>query len=140
MQGGRLYKPKPKTKNVIPKESKKRKIENKTYKQIKDELKEEMISAGTWNCYFCSKPMGKEKGFHHTHKRDGTYFTDRKYLKPAHNFCHVEQYHRLPVEKLLEIPWYGEFLLRLKALDESLWRIEMNKQTKNINLFEEDEE
>lgn len=138
MKGGDLYKPKTRQKNKIPQESKKRKEENKTYKQVKDELRQELIARGEWNCFFCMGPMGTEKGFHHTHKRDGTYFTDRKYLKPAHNNCHVDNYHQARIEDLLKRSWYQGFLSRLRELDESLWRIELRKQDKKANLFSED--
>ena len=132
MKGGRLYKPKPpKKRKAIPKESKKRKEEGKTYKQIKDELRTEMIANGNYNCFFCGKPMEDEKGFHHCKGRDGSYLTDRKYLKPAHNQCHVWDYHQARVKDLILQPWYGEFLNRLKELDIDLYRKEIKKQDKS---------
>jgi hypothetical protein len=149
MEGGDLYKPKqarkkrfktltPPKGTAIPKQSKTRLKEGKTYKQTKDELRAEMIANGTWNCFFCTKPMKNEKGFHHTHKRDGSYFTDRKYLKPGHNQCHVWDYHQAKIEDLLKQPWYPGFLLRLKELDESLWRKELKKQEKGLNFIDKD--
>jgi len=118
----------------VPKQSKKRLKEDKTYKQVKDELREELIAEGKWNCFFCDKPMKGERGFHHTKGRDGTNFTDRKYLKPAHNQCHVWDYHQAEVEELLNQLWYPGFLERLKELDESLWRKELKKQEKSVKL------
>ena len=132
MLGGDLYERKPpKKRKAIPKESKKRKLEGKTYKQIKDELRAEMKAEGTYNCFFCGKPMEDEKGFHHCKGRDGSYLTDRKYLKPAHNQCHVWDYHQARVKDLILQPWYGEFLNRLKELDIDLYRKEINKQNKS---------
>ena len=132
MLGGDLYERKPpKKRKAIPKESKKRKEEGKTYKQIKDELRTEMIANGTYNCFFCGKPMGDEKGFHHTKGRDGSYLTDRKYLKPAHNQCHVWDYHQADIETLMQKEWYSDFLNRLKELDINLYNKEIKKQDKS---------
>jgi hypothetical protein len=153
MKGGDLYIKRPpqsvskprslKSNTKIPRESKKRSEATKTYKEVKDELRAEMIANGTWNCFFCGKPMGKEKGFHHTKGRDGTLYTDKKYLKPGHNDCHVFRYHQADIESLLQEVWYPDFLLRLKELDEKLWRAELKKQEKSIKLnpridFDED--
>ena|ERR1035437_1395263 len=130
----------PKSGTMIPKESKTRKKESKTYKEVKDEIRAELIATAEWNCFFCTKPMGEEKGFHHTHKRDGSYFTDRKYLKPAHNDCHVWHYHQAKIKDLLLEPWYQGFLNRLKQLDPKLYEKELNKQSKNINIFQDEDE
>lgn len=136
MKGGRLYKPKPRQTKPISKESPKRKEEKKTYKQVKDEIRAELIAQGKYNCFFCTKPMKREKGFHHIKGRDGQNFIDKRYLVPAHNQCHVDGYHQAMVEKLLQQPWYQGFLTRLRAIDEKEYRIEMKKQDKGI-LFSE---
>ena len=133
MQGGDKYshKPKIKKRKKIPRESAKRKEETPYYKQVKDELREDMIANDTYNCFFCTKPMGNEKGFHHTKGRDGTLFTDRKYLKPGHNDCHVRDYHQSTVAQMLKQTWYQGFLIRLKELDEKLYEAEIKKQSKS---------
>ena len=136
MAGGDLHKPKPRQKR-IPKESKHRKEEKKTYKQIKDEIREELIKQGKYNCFFCDKPMGEEKGFHHCKGRDGTLYTDREFLKPAHNDCHVWHYHQAKIEDLIKETWYPAFLGRLQELDERLYTNELKKQEKGL-LFEDD--
>jgi hypothetical protein len=151
MRGGDKYQAKPKQNTAlearsprkaynIPKESKTRKEQGKTYKQVKDELRAELRSEGKYNCFFCTKPMGFELGFHHLKGRAGQNFIDKKYLVPGHNQCHVEDYHRSDVGKLLKFPWYQGFLARLKEIDESLYRTELKKQDKAFNFVEEDEE
>jgi hypothetical protein len=138
MQGGDLFKRKTKPKKAIPVESKKRKEEKKTYKQVKDELRAEMIANGTYNCFFCGLPMGGGKGFHHLKGREGQLYIDPKYLVPGHNLCHVEIYHRYTVDKLLRETWYAQFLSRLKAIEEKLYWDEMKKQDKGLLFTEED--
>jgi hypothetical protein len=143
-QGGDLYKAKSRQKSTdlprspgrntqISKESKKRKEQSKTYKQVKDEIRAELIAAGKYDCFFCGKPMKSEKGFHHLKGRDGQNFIDKRYIVPGHQQCHVWDYHHSTVEQLLSFSWYEGFLDRLKLIDENLWRKEMNKQTKTVN-------
>ena len=145
MRGGDLYKPKPRKKRkAIPKKSKSRNAREPYYKEIKDELRAEMMAEGTYNCFFCGKPMGDEKGFHHLKGRVGKNYTDRKYLQPAHNKCHVEDYHPSTWEQLNSFAWYDGFLLRLKSIDEKLWRAELRKKDKSLPLnpkieFDDDE-
>jgi len=129
MRGGDLYKPK-KTKTPIAKESPKRKEEKKTYKQVKDELREELKAKGEYKCFFCTKDMNGEKEFHHLKGRDGQLYIDKKWLVPAHGKCHVEDYHSSTVEKLMRQPWYEGFLNRLRLLDTQLYYKEIVKQDK----------
>lgn len=126
-----------KNKTTIPKESKKRKEEAKTYKQVKDELRTEMVANGTYNCFFCGLPMGNHFEFHHLQGREGNYYIDPKYLVPAHSECHVYKYHRYTVQQLLQESWYQAFLQRLKAIDPKLYNQEKNKQFK-ANLFDDE--
>lgn len=141
MVGGDLYNKRFKTRSPqrrtsIPKESKTRKEESKTYKEVKDEIRAELISIGKYNCFFCGKPMGEEKGFHHLKGRDGKNFIDKRYLVPGHNNCHVFKYHASSAEQLLRLPWYLDFLKRLKEIDISLYREELKKQDKAGISFE----
>jgi hypothetical protein len=149
MYGGDLYKANPKqTKakearlgksgTTIPKQGKKRKEQTKTYTQVKSELREGLIAQGKYNCFFCTKPMGDEKGFHHLKGRDGNNFIDKRYLVPGHNQCHVFDYHSSSVKQLRRFEWYEGFLNRLKLIDESLYQEEFKKAEKTMNLFGDD--
>lgn len=146
MKGGDLFKrakkkpvePRSPAKGTpIPKESKKRKEEHKYYKEVKQEIRQELEAIKAYNCFFCGQPMGTEFGFHHLMGRDGTWYLDKKYMVPAHNDCHVFKYHSFTVEQLLKEAWYSDFLSRLKSLDPKLWEKEMKKQYK-AGLFDDD--
>jgi len=148
MKGGDLFKPKnntavtlsPKSNTKIPKESKTRKKQGKTYKEVKDELRAELKAEGKYDCFFCTDPMGEEKGFHHLKGRDGDNFIDKRWLVPGHNQCHVWDYHHLCVEQLLQFPWYQGFLTRLKNKDPKLLREELKKQEKSGLIFDDEDE
>ena len=120
----------------IPKESKKRKEEKKTYKQVKDELREELKAKNEWVCFFCTKDMKDEKEFHHLKGRDGQNFIDKKWLVPAHGQCHVLDYHMAKVKDLMKQEWYQGFLTRLKEKDTQLYYKEIVKQEKAELEFE----
>jgi hypothetical protein len=148
MRGGDKYKAKsprktlsearsPRKGTPMPKESLKRKEQAKAYKEVKDEIRAELIAEGKYNCFFCTEPMGAEKGFHHTKGRDGSRFIEKKWLVPGHNECHVDKYHHTEVAELVKLPWYSGFLQRLRALDEELYRKELKKFDKSGTLFEE---
>jgi hypothetical protein len=117
--------------------SEKRKEQAKTYKQVKDEIRAELISTGNYNCFFCGKPMNSEKGFHHTKGRDGTKYIEKKWLVPGHNQCHVWDYHQAKIKDLIEQPWYPAFLSRLRDLDEGLYQTELKKQEKGLLFSDE---
>lgn len=125
----------PRKRYIIPKQSETRKKQSVTYKEVKDEIITELKAQGKYDCFFCTKPMGKEKGFHHLKGRDGDKFIDKKYLVPGHSLCHVFIYHPATVEQLLKIEWYQGFLNRLKSIDLSLYREELKKQEKAGILF-----
>jgi len=129
LRGGDLYKPR-KKKNKIPKESVKRKHENKTYReQIKDFWDESVAKSDNY-CFFCGKEMNKRDNIHHLKGRTGDYLLDKQWWVNAHNQCHVDDYTMATVEQLMKQPWYNGFLKRILAKSKELYQKELKKQDK----------
>ncbi len=119
MKGGDLYKPKPRKVSKIPKESKKRKQDNKRYLERLKERWEEAVKNGTNICVFCNKKMTQREDNHHVSGRDVT-ILDESAWAWAHRECH-SQYHDAPVKLLLQTDWYLDFVERLQKLDMSTY-------------------
>lgn len=138
LRGGDLYKPKPRTpKPPIPKESKQRIEEYKTYKQTTQEMWDEAVATKTNKCFFCDEVMAHRENLHHLKGRNGSLYIDREWLVLAHQFCHVDQYHRMTSEQLQNLSWYSGFLQRLRAKSEELYSKEVGKgdKTQPLTLF-----
>lgn len=131
MKGGRLYKPKPRPKSSIPKESKTRKKERLRYTEVCRLLTEEIKAEnnGKIYCFFSGLEITGKPTFHHLKGRTGDYYTDKEWLVPAINEYHLA-YHFTPIEKLMEESWYLNFLARLKSKDTQLYYKELKKQEK----------
>ena len=138
MKNGDLFKPK-KRKKTPPKESKKRKEEHKYYKQLCQELWDELVAEGKNYCFFCGKKMEKREDFHHIRGRVRDNYLNREYIVPAHNDCHVWKYHQASIEQLMREPWYEEFMNRLREIDSQSYYKERNKLTKAELEFKEAE-
>lgn len=137
MRGGDLYKPKSRKSKPIPKESKKRKTEHKTYLKEIDEHRKESKENGTYFCWFCGEAEDlrtKDKWLcnHHAQGRTGKYYLDKKFWRWAHNDCH-NKYTFGTVEQLQEEDWYEGWLGRLKEEDEILWRRDIKKIEKSLD-------
>jgi len=130
MRGGDLYKPNTAKRKTIPKVSKKRKEQLKSYKQISQETWDEAVIKGNNICIFCGQRMDHRENCHHADGRDNNKLTDKDYLTNAHNDCHLF-YHRATYEQLSETYWWESYLERIKAIDERLWREELKKKEKS---------
>lgn len=140
MQGGDKYAPKRKKKALelqsslfdtkIPPESKRRKKERVRYSEQIIEFWNESVEDKTDFCFFCGLHMDKRDNVHHLRGRTGEYYLDKEYWVNAHNFCHTYQYHMMSIERLYQLPWYREFLDRLKSKDFHSYCKELKKQDK----------
>ena len=139
MRGGDLYKPKPRQKSAIPKESKKRKAERIAYSEQIRLFWDESVENGTDFCFFCGKKMAHRDNIHHLKGRTNDYLNDKEWFVNAHNKCHVEDYHQSSWEQRIKQPWWEDFLIRLKSKSPELHRKEMLKGEKylpNLNGYE----
>jgi hypothetical protein len=150
-QGGDLYAPKRKKKAVeqrslfkgtdIPKESKTRKKAKIYYSKGCKELEAEIRAENNNKIYdfFTGLEIKGFVSWHHLLGRTGDYYTDKEYLVPAENDENDGHmfWHRATIEQLMEKPWYGEFILRLKSKCPQAYKKELRKQDKiaNINKF-----
>lgn len=130
MRGGDLFKPKLKEKSSIKPLSDKRKVQRKYYAVETKERFDEAVTNGTNICIFCDKKVIIYEGWHHLKGRENDKLLDWDYIKLAHNQCHVWDYHQASYEQRKKQPWWQGFLLRLKAIDESLYRAELRKGEK----------
>ena len=114
--------------------SSKRIIDNKSYRQVCDEIDREAIANKEYVCFFCGEFMAGKCSHHHLRGRAGKLMTDKRYIIISHNHCHVDQYHRYTVVQLLETGWYGSFLVRLRMKDEVSFEKEMRKLIKYFDI------
>ena len=129
MRGGDLFKRKSPAKKQIPKESAKRKKDNRRYLQRISEKWEQDVREGNNICVFCGQVINKREDNHHTTGRDKT-ILDEEFWRWAHRKCH-SAYHDLPVEKLIELGWWFDYLERIRKIDVSTYYKELRKQEKS---------
>ena len=117
----------------IPAKSKKRVKDEKRYRDVCKEKEAEMRALdkeGRIFCFFSGKEIPDWISWHHTRKRDGAYYLDKKWLVPSINEYHLD-YHFKSLDWLLDQKWYkGVFLPNLRELSEELYQKELNKQEK----------
>ena len=115
----------------IPKVSDKRLEQAKIYKQICIEVDLEAKKSNNWKCFFCGEEF--EKGVrpdrHHLAGRDGSLYTDKRYLVLAHRICHTK-YHSHTIHLLKKEAWFNSWLERLRVISEELYNKEINKLNK----------
>jgi hypothetical protein len=128
MRGGDLYKPKPRLKNKLSKESPKRKKEHISYIQKIKAFWEESVKNKTNYCFFCNELMSARENVHHVRGR-GNLYLEEQYWVHAHNSCHVD-YHFRGNEWLRQQEWYDGFMERLKNKDDYSYRKELRKGEK----------
>lgn len=146
MRGGDLYKAKsPSNKSVearspsgrakIPPKSRRRLKDEKTYSQHCKELEQEIREKnnGRIYCYFSGFEIKGTATWHHLHKRDGSYYTDKEWLVPCMNEYHLD-YHFKSVGWLMQQPWYNGFLARLKDKSKELYDKEVRKYEKSLEI------
>jgi len=130
MKGERLYKPKTRPKSVIPKQSKKRAKDNRSYLIRVKEFWDKSVVEKTNRCIFCDEIMEKREDNHHISGR-GKYFLDESLWSHAHRECH-DAYHHKPIEWLMKQPWWVGFMSRMRVRDviyrKILTKIERNSE------------
>lgn len=114
--------------------SNKRLVDNKSYREVCDEIDREAIANKEYCCFFCGGEIQGRASHHHLRGRAGKLMTDKRYIIISHNDCHVDQYHRLTIDQLLETGWYGSFLVRLRKKDEITFEKEMRKLEKYFDI------
>lgn len=138
MQKGDLYKPKPRQKSVIPKESKRRKKEHIHYsegcKQLEKEIRAE--NGGKIYDFFTGREIKGFVTWHHLLGRSGDYYTDKDLLVPAENDENDGHlfFHNATLEQLKAKEWYQGFLIRLKNKSLEAYKKEIRKQDKVAKL------
>jgi len=134
MQGGDLYKPKPRKAKKIASESPKRKKEHVYYSVGCKELEAEVRAENDGKIYdfFTGLEIKGQVTWHHLLGRSGSYYTDKQYLVPAENDENEGHlfYHGATIEELAEKPWYKGFLMRLKSVCPQAFYKELKKQDK----------
>ena len=86
MKGGDLYKPKPRQKSPLPKESKKREKERIYYLDQVKMFWKECVENGNDFCFFCGQKMTKREDTHHLKGRIGDYYLDKEFSNPVYRF------------------------------------------------------
>ena len=114
--------------------SSKRVIDNKSYRQICDEIDREAIANKEYCCFFCGGEIQGKAQHHHALGRSGKLMTDKRYIILGHALCHSEQYHKWTIGKLLETGWYGSFCVRLREFNNISYDKEMRKLIKYFEL------
>jgi hypothetical protein len=149
MQGGDLFKRKkkpvearsPRKGTPIPKESKKRSKDHKTYLEQIKLFWAECLENKTNYCLFCGEWMPTRDNIHHMKGRTGDYYLDKLWWANAHNECHIK-YHYSSFDILFKEWWYNAFLTRLLDKSAELYYKELKKQDKsqklNPELFDEE--
>lgn len=143
--GGDLYvsKPRsPKSGTKIPKESKTRKKDHIHYAQHCKELEKETRAEnnGKIYCFFTGGEITERISWHHTNKRTGEFYLDKRWLVPSFNKYHI-MYHQTPVEILSKETWYYTvFLKNLGELSNELLLKEKKKFDKSGVLFQDEDE
>jgi hypothetical protein len=140
--GGDLYKPKPRQKSIIPKESKRRKIEHIRYTEQVKLFKEECKEQGIYKCFISGEDFDDTiDGFvtvHHLHGRTGDYYTDKQYWILARNKYHLDVFHKSTIEELQKFPFWEDFLVRLKIKDLHSYHKLLKRIEKSEDLFGND--
>lgn len=81
-------------------------------------------------CIFCDKEISEVPDLHHKYGRDGDKLLKIDDWAIAHNKCHVHEYHSLGYRK---IPWWKEYIKRIKKIDHRLYAKELRKMEKSTN-------
>ena len=114
----------------IPKRNPKRAKDEKHYSVYAKEFFDEAVINKTNRCFFCGEWVLGFQGLHHLKGRTNDYLLDREWWVVVHNKCHTEDYHQSNAEQRKKQPWWNDFLQRIKAKGEDLYRKELNKLDK----------
>jgi len=134
MRGGDLYKPKPRKASKIPKESKKRKQDNKRYLERLKDRWQESVDNKTNFCFFCGEFMDARQDCHHLRDRGVTILEEELWVW-AHRVCH-SKYHSYTIHQLKQESWFLDFLRRVELKDYSTYcKIQRMIDKSNEELF-----
>jgi len=114
------------------------KIPQRTPKRLKQEdeyrIKRKLFieakkseNKGKLYCIFCGKIITGEPSLHHSNGRDNNKLLNVLNWYLSHNFCHVHQYHSMSWTK---IPWWNDYIDRIKKIDPDLYQKELIKMKK----------
>lgn len=79
-------------------------------------------------CIFCGLEIHGEPSLHHALGRDNDMLLDERYWLLSHNTCHVHQYHSMSWK---DLPWWDDYLNRIKHIDENIYNKELRRMSKN---------
>jgi len=100
---------------MISRKSPKRKVEDRIYKKVCDEIDQEAKRKDEWVCFFCKNELGERADHHHAKGRSGSLLTDKRFILLAHNPCHM-LWHFTPHSHLVNYVWWDDFNKRLNEL------------------------
>ena len=121
----------------VPTESKKRQNDHISYTLLIKEMEIEIRAenGGKIFCFFTGREIEERVSWHHTNKRIGEFYLDKRWLVPTINEYHL-MYHHTSVEKLSKEPWYYTvFIPNLEKLSSDLVLKEKKKFEKAGLLF-----
>lgn len=126
MHGGDEHKRKAPIKKRTPKREK----DERYYAVQAKEFFDEAVINKTNRCFFCGEWVLSFQGLHHLKGRTNEYLLDKEWWVIVHNKCHTEDYHQSNAEQRRKQSWWNDFLQRIKAKGEDLYRKELNKLDK----------
>jgi hypothetical protein len=78
-------------------------------------------------CIFCGKETSLEPDIHHLDGRENEMLLDTRYWAPAHNLCHIQEYHSIEWRKLI---WWDSYLIRIEKKWPDIYQKELIKMEK----------
>jgi hypothetical protein len=111
--------------------SKTRQEELRKYNSVKASKKEDMIVGKFYVCYFSGKRLDENTDYpwHHIFGRKGKLLYDYKNIFPCIHDYHME-YHEMPIEKLMKLDWYKQFIDRLSRINHAAYNLELKRMNR----------
>lgn len=116
----------PKSGYKIPLISKSRSEGLKTYSKLIKEIDREAKEKKETKCFFCWQEIEGGCDHHHLNGKENERLTEKKYIVRVHRDCHND-YHNKSVH---DIPWFGDYIERLRRIDTILAELETFKLNK----------
>ena len=112
----------------IPLRTKSRLQQERTYKIVCDMIDKEAKENDNWKCFFCGEKFSVDTtpDHHHLAGRENDKLTKKSDIVLCHRVCH-SQYHDKSVHS---IPWYIDWLERIKDSRPELYEKELIKYNK----------
>jgi hypothetical protein len=101
------------------------------YNRTKARKRKDMIKGGYFRCFFSNTKLDVDgvEEWHHALGRTGDLLWEYKNIFPAIRRYHRD-YHDLPIEQLMKLTWYRDFVRRLKAKNHKVYNKELNRMLK----------